>query len=38
MMSLMVDLIILVICISDKASDVERTGLGGTSSEGNEGR
>ena len=38
MMTLMVDLIILVMFTSDSASDVERTGTGGTSSEGNEGR
>ena len=38
MMSLMVDLIILVMFTPDSASDVERTGTGGKSSEGNEGR
>ena len=38
MMSLMVDLIILVMFASDNASDVGRTGTGGTSSGGNEGR
>ena len=38
MMTLMDDLIILVMFNSDSASDVERIGTGGTSSEGNEGR
>ena len=38
MMTLMVDLIILVLFTSDSTSDVERTGTGGTSSRGNEGR
>ena len=38
MMTLMVDLIILVMFTSNNASDVERTGTGGTSSGGNEGR
>jgi len=38
MMTLMVDLIILVMFTSDSASDVERTGTGGTNSGGNEGR
>ena len=38
MMTLMVDLIILVMFTSDNASGVERTGTGGTSSWGNEGR
>ena len=37
MMNLMVDLIILVVFTSDSASDVEKTGTGGTSSGGNEG-
>ena len=35
-MTLMVDLIILVMFTSDSASDVERTGTGGTSSGGND--
>ena len=38
MMTLKVDLFILVMFTSDSASDVERTGTGGTSSGGNEGR
>ena len=29
MMILMVDLVILVMCISDRASDVKKTGTGG---------
>ena len=37
MMSLMVDLIILVICISDRAYDMKKTGTGSTSSGGDEG-
>ena len=37
MMILMVDLTILVICISDRASDIKNTGTGWTSSEGDEG-
>jgi len=37
MMTLMVDLIILVICISDRASDMKKTGTGSTSSGGDEG-
>ena len=37
MMSLMVDLIILVICISDRVSDMKKTGTGSTSSGGDEG-
>ena len=36
MMTLMVDLIFLVICISDRASDVKKTGTGGTNSGGDE--
>jgi len=37
MMTLMVDLITLVMFISDSASDVENTGTGGTSSGGDKG-
>ena len=37
MMSLMVDLIILVLCISNRASDMKKTGTGSTSSGGDEG-
>ena len=37
MMSLMVELIILVICISDSASDMKKTGTGRTNSGGDEG-
>ena len=37
MMSLMIDLIILVIFISDRASDVKKTGIGSTTSGGDEG-
>ena len=37
MMSLMIDLIILVICISDRASDMKKTSTGSTSSGGDEG-
>ena len=37
MMSLMVDLIILVICISDSASDMKKIGIGRTNSRGNGG-
>ena len=37
MMILMVDLIIMVICISDRASDMKKTGTGSTSSGGDEG-
>ena len=37
MMILMVDLIILVICISDIASDMKKTGTGKSSSGGDEG-
>ena len=37
MMTLMVDLIILVICISDRASDMKKRGKGSTSSGGDEG-
>ena len=37
MMSLMIVLIILVICISDRASDVKKTGTGGTNLGGDEG-
>ena len=37
MMSLMVDLIFLVICISDRASDMKKKGTGSTSSGGDEG-
>ena len=36
-MSLLIDLIILVICISDRASDMKKTGTGSTSSGGDEG-
>ena len=37
MMTFMVDLIILVICISDRASDMKKIGIGSTSSGGDEG-
>ena len=37
MMIHMVGLVILVMCISDRASDVEKTGIGGTTSGGDEG-
>ena len=37
MMTLMVDLIIMVMFTSDSASDLEKTGTGGTSSGGDEG-
>ena len=37
MMILMVDLVILVMFISDRASDVKKTGTGGTNSGGDEG-
>ena len=37
MMTLMVDMITLVMFISDSSSDVEKTGIGGTSSGGDEG-
>ena len=37
MMILMVDLIFLVICISDRTSDMKNTGTGSTSSGGDEG-
>ena len=37
MMILMVDLVILVVFISDRASDVKKTGTGGTTSGGDEG-
>ena len=37
MLSLMVDLIILVICISDRASDMKKTGTGRTSTGGDKG-
>ena len=37
MMTLMVDLITLVMFISDNAYDVEKTGTGGTTSGGDEG-
>ena len=37
MMNLMVDLITLVMFTSDSASDVEKTGTGGTNSRGDEG-
>ena len=37
MMTLMIDLTILVICISDRASDMKKTGTGRTSSGGDEG-
>ena len=36
-MTLMVDFIIQVICISDRASDMKKTGTGSTSSGGDEG-
>ena len=38
MMSLMVDLMILVIFISDSTSDVKKTGTGGISLGGEEGK
>ena len=37
MMTLMIDLIILVICISDRAYDMKKIGTGSTSSRGDEG-
>ena len=37
MMILMVDFIFLVICISDRASDMKKTGTGSTCSGGDEG-
>ena len=37
MMSLMIDLIILVICIYDRAYDMKKTGTGRTSTGGDEG-
>jgi len=37
MMSIMIDLIILVISISDRASDMKKTGTGRTNSGGDEG-
>ena len=37
MMTLMADLIILVICISDRVSDMKKTGTGRTNSGGDEG-
>ena len=37
MMSLMVDLVILVICISNRTSDLKKTGTGRTNSGGDEG-
>ena len=37
MMTLMVDLIILVICIFDRASDMKKIGTGRTNSGGDEG-
>ena len=37
MMTLMIDLIILVICISNRTSDMKKTGTGRTSSGGDKG-
>ena len=37
MMILMIGLVILVMIISDRASDVKKTGTGGTTSGGDEG-